>query len=329
MVNPYLALIISKLDLINSHGKMKEYIANFGTKKHSQPNCMWPKCQQQPITTHVISKNWISAFEPAISKLETLHHNTVNAFQALNDRNFFRPLNLKKEPAFPGFCKDHDFKKFEDLDKYRIDSNTIPNKILLLAHYRIICYGLYITETLILQCKSLTEDIRPFDPLLTDNELPYLSNLIADTTIKHLQVIKDAHRKRKYLCEKILSSRKEEEVLLYRHIPVSKTNPLVVGRGGEFLRNPISFSDLEYPYLSDPYVSFITFLGEKENFLVFIALPMDIDAFNDVNRWLEHPDVMGYLGLVHYLFHDNCIFSNDHRNYHSKSILDVMKFRYS
>ncbi|MFN7046011.1 MAG: hypothetical protein ACK4M1_12510 [Flavobacterium sp.] len=114
-----------KVELIKRNSKNKERV------------CMHPNCNEKAIKSHVLQKNGI--LKEISVKNHLYQFSGVSSFDIDKKGPFeLKRIGINDVYTFPGFCKIHDSKIFEPIEK-NIDKNINKDISICLFSYRTLC----------------------------------------------------------------------------------------------------------------------------------------------------------------------------------------------
>lgn len=278
-----------------------QFMQAYNTQKCISTQCMWAGCVSEAINSHTISLASIKRIAP-LNSLKSIKKSSFNAVKRKEKKIHFKTTDTHTT-TFPGFCKVHDSNIFADLDNF---SGKITDKIAVLNHYRMLCFGLYQVKNLFEQERFLRE--ASYEGKGGKKISEYLRVIKKGYWHKALKMSEGEIISRKIMCEKMIQMNQYQ---IYQRIVLgTKNNPLFTGRAGNFFHG---FNRNMYKGSLDhmPYVVYSNLHdGEKSN-LLFTLLPIDSQYINDITAFATHPDFLKRLEYLIYKESDFCIITNN------------------
>lgn len=214
---------------------------------------MWPGCEQPTINSHVLSKASIRKYSNnQIIELQTITHDPFHITKPEDKREYYKPCDLKKVSAFKGFCSQHDHILFYDLDNY---DSVITPKIVLLSHYRVLCYGLNIIQRQLKQNDFLRNAAFVGGSTKKTNEIARrLKNGFFE---RGLKMAEEDYSNRKKICEQMIAANSVQGIN-YTYLQGSMNDALFSGKAGIFLHQ-FNWTRLPKRFMAQmPYITYFS-----------------------------------------------------------------------
>ncbi|HAU0790217.1 TPA: hypothetical protein JBH17_08410 [Legionella pneumophila] len=300
-------------------------IVDYHKIKHENKTCMWPDCGNPPINSHVLSKASIRKYaNNQIIELQTIADDPFHITKLSNQRKYFKPCDLDKISTFKGFCSEHDHSLFYDLDNYNGD---ITPKIVLLSHYRILCFGLDVIK---LQLKR-NEFLRTAtlnaafigEPTKKTKEIE--RKIKSGFIQRRLKMAEEDYLYRKQACEQMIIN--NSPLIDYVHLKGSMNDALFFGRAGIFIHG-FNKTRLPIRFMAQmPYISYFSICDGKSCDLVFTNLTLDKDEYGgDLECFINHIDLKKRLEILIYSQSDCCILRKNIPDSWDESIKKIVDY---
>ncbi|HAT9621496.1 TPA: hypothetical protein JBD38_14055 [Legionella pneumophila subsp. pneumophila] len=281
--------------------------------QYKNKQCMLPACDASTVKCHVISKSSIRQYARGnIANLNMVYRDPYFLIKPKDNWQYFKPLDLDKHPTFLGFCNTHDNDLFKELDHY--NGNMTP-RIALLAHYRVLCYGLNTIQLELKQHNFLKQASYVGGSTKLSKEIA--RKLQKGYYERRLKWAEDDYLYRKSLCEQAIFSANEKAIINYVRLRGNVTNPLFFGRGGVFLhaynKPQIEQQKLPARFMSQmPYIMYFTICHNDKVDLYFSFLTLDKEQYaKDLDCFLDENDLSKRLEILISAHSDCCILQKD------------------
>ncbi|MFC3909012.1 hypothetical protein ACFORL_07990 [Legionella dresdenensis] len=296
-------------------------ISDYSSIKYENKVCMYPGCKEPPIGSHVLSKSCIKKYaNNQIIQLQTLVYEPFENIRPKEKRKYYKPCDLDKISTFKGFCNKHDHSLFHELDNF---NGVVTPKIALLAHYRIICYGLDILQLQLKQHEFLKNAALVGGASKKTNEIA--RKIKNGFFLRRLKMAETDYLERKEICEQLLNAIAPQ--INYIVFQGGIDNPIFFGRAGIFLHQ---FSRDSLPKKFMPHMPYITYSSISDGrtcSLIFTYLPQDAKEYsNDLEIFINHPDFKKRLEILIYSQSDCCILRKDLTDTHSSTIKGILDY---
>lgn len=259
----------------------KALLADFDIIRLSKnQQCMYPGCPEEPIRSHTISKSSIRQLNTDTIQLKTINDNLFDRIKHDDKRNVFNECRISNVSTFYGFCKQHDASLFKPIDQF---DGTVTNKIALLSHYRIVCFGLDQIRIQLEQEKLLrvSEYAGPGSKKINE----FLRKLKKGYFKKGLETIQESYNVRKKICESIITNKHFNKISCVA-FDGSPNNPLVSGRCGTYFHHHNRKLPSKF-LLRMPYITYTTLHNGKNTTLLFCLLDLDNDYYEDLVTFID------------------------------------------
>lgn len=296
-------------------------ISDFSSIKFENKVCMYPGCNEPPIGSHVLSKSCIRKYaNNQIIQLQTLVYDPFENIRPKEKRKYYKPCDLDRISTFKGFCNKHDHSLFHELDNF---DGVVTPKIALLAHYRIICYGLNVLQLQLKQHEFLK--IATFVGGASRKTNEKARRIKNGFFLRGLKMAETDYLERKQICEKLLNT--ADPQINYINFQGGIENPLFFGRAGIFLHQ-FGRDRLPKRFMAQmPFVTYSSISDGRTCSLIFAYLPRDAKEYSkDLDIFINHPDFKKRLEVLIYSQSDCCILRNDLMDAHSSTIKEIVDF---
>lgn len=277
-------------------------IVDYHRIKHENKICMWPGCGEPTINSHVLSKASIRKYSNnQIIELQTITYDPFHITKPKDQREYYEPCNLKKVSSFKGFCFKHDHDIFYELDNY---DGVITSKIVLLSHYRNLCYGLNTIQRQLKQNDFLRKAAFVGESTKKTSEIARkLKNGFFE---RGLKMAEEDYLNRKRVCEQMIAANRYQEIN-YIYLQGSMNDALFSGRAGIFVHQ---FNSIRLPkrFMAQmPYIMYLSICDGATCKLIFSYLNEDREYNKDLDAFINHPDLKKRLEVLIYSQSDCCI----------------------
>ncbi|HAU1304130.1 TPA: hypothetical protein JBI45_02530 [Legionella pneumophila] len=296
-------------------------ISDYSTIRHGNKVCMHPGCKEPPIDSHVLSKSGIKKYaKNQIIQLQTLVYEPFENIKPKEKRKYFKPCDLDKISTFRGFCYKHDHKIFLELDNF---NGIVTPRIVLLTHYRIICYGLDTIQLQLKQQEFLKNAALVGKSTKKVNEIA--RRIKNGFFLRGLKMAETDYLERKKICEQLLNGARPK--INFIHLKGGIENPLFFGRAGIFLHQ-FGRERLPKRYMAQmPYITYASISDGITCNLIFAYLDQDAGyCSNDLDIFINSPDFKKRLEILIYSQSDCCILRKEHTKVHETAIKNIADF---
>lgn len=304
------------MDKLDKPLNAKELIQSLSSIRLINEQCMYGRCVHVPIHSHTLSRSSIRNFKSKTG-IKVVMFCPFNTLKSKEKRKYFGECLIKKFSTFPGFCSAHDHELFKPVDNF---NGTITKEIALLSHYRIICYGIYITKNQIKIMEELSSK-KPVGPASKKSK-DIARKIKSGFFMRRLQMALDDYLLRKELCEQMISN-KDYSQINFIECKGSNNDPLFCGRAGSFVHG---FPDKRLPIRFLPQMPFITytsFHNKDSCCLIFTMLNIDEHytnlTFFDSSNFRKKIEVLAYSQSDFCIVSENILnqWKNDIQKIHS------------
>lgn len=292
---------------------IEKLISNLDNLLYEDNRCSNHTCDNLPIGSHVIPKNFLYRLSPDLKQVlmpQPKLNKVRKAQMVCNvDNNSFS--------IFKGFCSSCDTKIFKSIDEF--DGTMTPKKAALI-HYRIICYGIiHINTQLLREYHSSRQNY--IDDSQVGSEKTY--ELIKSRQLANrLQECLEHYRTRKKLLEEMIFSENFSEIDFFESTG-SLDNPLFFGRSNVFLHSDKKdeklFSSPGYSLM--PWITYMTLLSKEKNHLIFCWLELDKHLFENTKKILYGKELDKFFAALAYGVSDTFAITRTFYN-KNKAIID-------
>jgi hypothetical protein len=289
---------------------------------------MLPGCNALPIKSHVLSQSSIRRYARGnIANLQVVYRDPYFAIKPKDSCRYFKSLDLKKYPTFHGFCKTHDNDLFQELDNY---NGSMTPKIAVLAHYRVLCYGLEVIQLEHKRHDFLQQGTYVGDGSKRSKEIE--RRLRNGYYRRRLQWAENDYLSRKALCEQAIFSAKEGTLINYVRLEGGVANPLFFGRGGIFLhasnKTQVEQKKLPSRFMKQmPYIMYFTICHNDNVELYFSYLELDREQYaKDLDTFITEEDLSKRLEILVSAHSDACILQKDSSPIWLDTIKEIIDF---
>lgn len=298
-------------------------IVDYNRIKYKNKTCMSPGCEKPTINSHVLSKASIRKYSNnQIIELQTINHDPFHFTKPEDKRDYYKPCNLDKISAFRGFCSEHDHDLFYDLDNY---DGVISPKIVLLGHYRILCYGLNVIQRQLKQNDFLRD--ATFTGVSTRKTADIVRRLKNGYFERRLKMAQEDYTNRKEICEQMIAADSFQGVN-FTYLEGSMNDALFSGRAGIFLHQ-FNRTRLPNRFMAQmPYITYFSICDGITCKLIFSYLNEDREFNEDLDAFINHPDLKRRLEVLIYSQSDFCILRKKiPQDWHNtiKEIIDICR----
>ncbi len=258
----------------------EKLLADLGNIKYESKKCCYSLCQDKPINSHTIAKNYLYKLHSDLREILTFEPSSVSRVPSGTNPRYFRPIDKQKFSTFFGFCGQHDNKLFELIDAF---DGRLDQEKAALIHYRNICYGVNHIETGLLRLQHISQQRYAGESTIETNKIKLKLDR-SDYKHRLIYCLKE-HKQRKATLEHMIHSR-DFGLINFSEIHLGLEQPLFSGRSVRLLHPKNNFFRCDgYCYM--PWLTYMTLRTSYSSHLVFVWLEKDKKFSNNLNYVLK------------------------------------------
>jgi hypothetical protein len=280
--------------------------------------CCYTGCSNPPVTSHTISENYLYKLNKDLTKVLTFQPKVGQVARKYNPQHVTK-IDKKKFSTFVGFCETHDNNLFSLIDNF---NGQINKEKALLVHYRNICYGIHHIKTQKHRERHVAQQNYIQEDGYTDSGsiLPLLKNRALQARLSYCL---QEHLQRKRILEKAIRS-KDFDCIDWIEVHGGCSNPIFSGRSSYLMhqRNKL-FNFPGYAFM--PWVTYMTLLTDKSNYLVFCWLKSDKKHSRALSNIIKNNKFKDILAILAYGSSDSFAIEESVHASHAATIEKVIK----